>query len=130
MSVPFIVISKWHVKEGKREQLERVYKMISEVVESNEPQIISFQGFLNEDGSELTSIQIHPDSASMDFHMQVLRENWDETFSEYSQVIDHNIRIEYYGTPPASALELDLMSEQVTHLNPVFLAGFTRATNG
>ena len=130
MSDLFIVISKWRVKEGEGELLEQVYKKIVAVVETNEPQIIAFHGFLNDDGTEMTSIQIHPDTASMDFHMQVLRDNWDETFSKYSQVIDENISIEYYGTPPANALELDLMSERVTHLNPLHIAGFTRTTAG
>jgi len=126
MSEPFILISRWHVKEGKRERLEHFTKKIAAIVETNEPQIIGFNYYLNEDGTELTVIQIHPDSASMDFHMQVLRENWDESFSEYSQIVEGNISVEYYGTPPASALELDFMNERVTHLNPLHVAGFIR----
>jgi hypothetical protein len=126
VSEPFIVISKWRLKEGNLEELRKYYKRIVSIVKANEPQIIAFQGFLNEDGTEMTSIQIHPDTASMDFHMQVLRENWDETFSRYSQIVHSNISIEYYGIPPASAVELDLMNERVTHFNSLHLAGFTR----
>lgn len=44
-------------------------KEILKIVETNEPQVIAFHGFLNEDGTEMTSIQVHPDTASMDFHM-------------------------------------------------------------
>lgn len=130
MAKPFFVISRWHVKEGKRERLEHFAKKIAAIVKANEPQIIGFNYFLNEDGTELTVIQIHPDTASMDFHMQVLRENWDESFSEYSQIVEDNISVEYYGTPPASALELDLMNLRVTHLNPQHVAGFTRTATG
>lgn len=126
MSDPFILISKWRVKEGKREELEQHYKKIIELVETKEPQIIAFHPFLNEDGTELTNIQVHPDTASMDFHMQVLRENWDESFSKYSQLLEGNISMEYYGTPPASALEMDIQSERGLNLNPLHIAGFTR----
>ena len=126
MSSPLIVISKWRVKEGKRKELERHYKKIIALVETNEPQIIAFLQFLNEDGTELTNIQVHPDTASMDFHMQVLRENWDESFSRYSELLEGNIGIEYFGTPPASALEMDIQSERGLSLNPLHIAGFTR----
>ncbi|HSM55588.1 MAG TPA: antibiotic biosynthesis monooxygenase [Candidatus Sulfomarinibacteraceae bacterium] len=130
MSEPLIVISTFRVKEGKLEDLRRYYKKVIEIVESNEPQLIAFHGFINEDGTEMTSIQVHPDTASMDFHMQVLRENWDESFSEYGQVVD-NISTEYYGAPPKSALDLDdidVQSEQGLTLKPLHIAGFTRST--
>jgi hypothetical protein len=65
----------------------------------------------------------------MYFHMQVLRDNWDETFSEYSQIYD-NICVEYYGTPPASALEIKIQSEQGINVKPLHIAGFTRTATG
>jgi hypothetical protein len=77
----------------------------------------------------MTSIQVHPDTASMDFHMQVLRENWEESFSEYGQILDH-ISIEYYGVPPKSALDLDdidVESQRGLTLKPIHIAGFTRS---
>jgi quinol monooxygenase YgiN len=129
MTAPLIVISTFRVKEGKLEELRRYYDKVIEIVQSNEPQLIAFHGFLNEDGSEMTSIQIHPDTASMDFHMQVLRENWDASFSEYGQMLA-NISIEYYGVPPKSALDLDdidVQSQQGLTLKPVHISGFTRS---
>ena len=126
MSEPLIVISTFRVKEGKLEDLHRYYKKIVAIVEANEPQIIAFHGFLNEDGTEMTSIQVHPDTASMEFHMQVLKENWDESFSEYSQMAD-GIRGEYYGTPPASALEMTIQTGADPIIKPLHVAGFTRS---
>jgi hypothetical protein len=129
MSEPLIVTSTFRVKEGKLEELKRYYKRILEIVEANEPQLIAFHGFLNEDGTEMTSIQVHPDTASMDFHMQVLRENWDESFSEYGEMLEV-ISVEYYGTAPESALEMDLQGEWGLSLKPIHIAGFTRFTAG
>lgn len=129
MSEPLIVISTLRVKEGKLEEIRRYYKKVLEIVEHNEPQVIAFHGFLNEEGTEMTSIQVHPDTASMDFHMQVLRDTWDESFSEYGQMLEM-ISIAYYGSPPASALEMDRQSEWGLSLKPVHIAGFTRAATG
>lgn len=61
--------------------------------------------------------------------MQVLKDNWDESFYEYSQILD-NISIEYYGVAPQSALELDdidVQSQRGLTLKPLHIAGFTRS---
>lgn len=129
MSEPLIAISTFRVKEGKLEDLKRFNKKIVEIVEANEPQLIAFHGFLNEDGTEMTSIQVHPDTNSMEFHVQVLRDNWDESFSEYSQMLEI-ISVAYYGKPPESALEMDRQIGRSPSLKPLHIAGFTRATDG
>lgn len=36
----------------------------------------------------MTSIQVHPDTDSMEFHMQVLKDNWDALFSEYGEMLE------------------------------------------
>lgn len=126
MSTPLIVVSTLRVKEGRLEEVERYYKKILDIVERNEPRLIAFHGFLNEEGTEMTSIQIHPDTASMEFHMQVLRDNWDESFSEYGQMLEMST-IAYYGSPPESALQMDEQGEWGLSLKPVHIAGFTRS---
>jgi hypothetical protein len=129
MVEPLIVISTFRVKEGKLEDLKRYSEKILGIVEPHEPQLIAFHQFLNEDGTEMTSIQVHPDTTSMDLHMQVLRDNWDESFGEYGQILEV-ISVEYYGTPPQSALEMDLQGEWSLRLKPRHIAGFTRPTGG
>ena len=126
MTAPLIVVSTLRVKEGKLEEIRRYYKKVLEIVERNEPQLIAFHGFLNEEGTEMTSVQVHPDTASMDFHMQVLRDNWDESFSEYGQMLEM-ITIAYYGNPPESALQMDEQGGWGLSLKPVHIAGFTRS---
>ncbi len=124
MSKPLIVISKFRVEEGKLEDIKKYYQKILDIIEANKTQMIAFQGFLNEDGKEMTSIQIHPDTGSMEYHMQVLRENWDESFSQYTQMVE-GTTIDYYGDPPESALAMNEQSEQVLTVRPVHIAGFT-----
>lgn len=122
-------MSTFRVKEGKLEDLKRYYSKNIEFFRTNEPQIVAFHGFLNQDGTEMTSIQVHPDIDSMDFHMKMLTDNWDEQFSEYSQLLEP-VKVEYYGTPPRNALEMDLQGEWDLSLKPIHIAGFTRSTAG
>lgn len=124
MAEPLIVITRSRVKEGRLEDFKRYYEEIMEIIESNEPQVVAVHGFLNEDGTEMTSIQIHPDTASMDFHMQVLMDNWDESYSEYAELIEV-VSVEYYGTPSKIALDMDLQNRTPLSINPRYIAGFT-----
>jgi hypothetical protein len=127
MSKPLIVISKFRVKQGKLEDLKKYYQKILDIIEANQTQMIAFHGFLNEDGTEMTSIQIHPNTGSMEYHMQVLRENWDESFSQYTQMVV-GTTIDYYGDPPESALAMNEQSKQVLTVHPVHIAGFTHTS--
>ncbi|HLF74779.1 MAG TPA: antibiotic biosynthesis monooxygenase [Anaerolineales bacterium] len=129
MSEPLIVMSTFRVKEGKLEDFTRYYTKILEIVKANEPQIIAFHGFLNKEATEMTSMQVHPDADSMDFHMRVLRDNWDETVSNYGQMLEI-LKVEYFGTPPESALTMDMQGEYDVHLKPYYVAGFTCSTAG
>jgi hypothetical protein len=127
MAAPLFVVATFKVKEGRAEDLKGYYRKILDIVEANEPRVFAFHGFLNEDETEMTSIQVHPDTDSMVFHMQVLKDNWDESFSEYSEMLE-TIRVEYYGTPPQSALNFDAGLDGVG-LKPRHIAGFTRAVH-
>ena len=124
MAVPLIVITRARVKEGKLEDFKRYYEQILELIENLEPQLVAFHGFLNEDQTEMTSIQVHADTASLDSHMQVLTENWDESYSEYGEMIEV-VSVEYYGTPSKSALDMDMQNRTPLSLNPRYIAGFT-----
>jgi hypothetical protein len=127
MGEPLIVVSTLRVKQGRLEDVTHYYKKILELIEANEPQLIAFHGFLSEDGTEISSLQVHPDMISMDFHMQVLKDNWDEGFSKYGELLEL-IRVEYFGKPSKNALNMDLQRETPISVKPRYIAGFTRPT--
>jgi len=127
MSKPLIVISRFRVKEGKLEDLKTYYQKILNIIETNQTRMIAFHGFLSEDGTEMTSIQVHPDSESMEYHMQMLKANWDESFSQYSQMVQ-GTTIDYYGDPPASAIKMNEISKQELKILPIHIAGFTHTS--
>ncbi len=71
MPGPFIFISQSRIKKGKLGDFKRGLREMAEFVEANEPRVIAFEAYLNDDETEVTGVQIHPDADSMSFHMQV-----------------------------------------------------------
>ena len=135
MFKPFIYMSTWKIKEGRLEDWKRFTRELVENIEAKEPQLIAFNIFLNEDETEMTSIQVHPDADSMDFHMQVLARALGEEMSDWVGRADfiEPKHIEIYGTPSAGLLEADqplVESGLARTVKPLHIAGFTRATPG
>jgi quinol monooxygenase YgiN len=130
VSQPFIAIATLGIKEGKLEDFTRSYKDVVETVKEHEPRMVAFHGFVNEDGTEMTIIQVHPDTASMDFHMQVLGDKLGEHVARAlaPELIEPK-HVEYYGTPSESALDMDRQIPGLAvGIKPMHVAGFTRAT--
>src|SRR5215203_3942546 len=65
MVVPLIFVTTITLKEGKLEDFKHYSEQMGKFVEENEPRIIHFEQYINEDGTEMTSVQIHPDEDSM-----------------------------------------------------------------
>jgi quinol monooxygenase YgiN len=132
MSQPFISIATLRIKKGKLDDFTRSYREVVETVKEHEPRIIAFHGFVNEDGTEMTIIQVHPDTASMDFHMQVLTDRLAEHVARAlgPELIEPK-QVEYYGTPSESALEMDRqVAGLAVNIKPLYVGGFTRITTG
>jgi hypothetical protein len=93
-------------------------------VETNEPRMIAFNTYLDRDGNTVSIVQVHPDSASMEFHMQVNAKHFATAFDW----LDTSMSGQYFGPiSDALAAELAKWDEAFTHL-PVHAAGFTRTT--
>jgi hypothetical protein len=129
MSEPFIVISTWRIKEGKLEDLKRFQREFAEIIQANEPQLIAFNAFYNEEGTEMTSIQVHPNPTSMDFHLKVLKETLGDAMSAVAEFIEP-MSLEYYGKPPESALSIGSQSGRNFSVKPLHMGGFTRSSVG
>lgn len=127
MSEPLIVITKSRVKEGHADELAAWYAQIADIVERTEPRVVAFHAFLSDDGGEMTNVQVHPDAASMEFHMQVLRDNWDESWSAYAEMLEVST-VEYFGAPSESALAMDREMGIPIGVQTRRIGGFTRRT--
>ena len=135
MFKPLIYLSTWKIKEGRLEDYKRFVKQLMELIETKEPQLIAFNVYFNEDETEMTGIQVHPDAASMDFHMQVLAKVIGEDMVGWIDRADflEPKHIEIYGSPSAKLLEADqpLVDAGILRsVKPTHFAGFTRPTAG
>ena len=127
MAKPFIVTSTFRVREGRLDALKEYYQRAISLFENEEPRLVGFYVFINEDETEVTNIQVHPDAQSMESHMKVLRENWEETFSRYGDNVE-GVSIECYGDTPQSVLDLQVVGGPAYGFKPQYLGGFTRSS--
>jgi quinol monooxygenase YgiN len=128
MSEPFI--GTHTIREGKRQDFKQQWRELLEVVEAKEPRLIAFNAYVNEDGTELTVVQVHSDADSMVFHMQVAR---DHISQAYQSVLEKTRRIDVYGKPSDAVLEMirQLAGSGVPlTVKADHLGGFTRTTAG
>ena len=127
MAAPFMLVSTFKVKAGSLDDLRDYCRRITDLVQAQEPRVIALHVFLSEDGTELSTLHLHPDVASMELHMQLQRDNWEETFSGIATMLE-GVRVDFYGAkPPESALENFRRAGSEIGIKPTHLAGFTRA---
>jgi hypothetical protein len=126
MSQPFIFIGTHRIKEGKFEDFKSNYLGLVKVVEAKEPRLIAFNCYANDDETEVTIVQVHPDADSMLFHMQVAREHIEHGVQDLLDVGSMQV----YGTPSDAAVEMmkQLAGQGVPLIiKPLGLGGFTRS---
>jgi hypothetical protein len=124
MVEPFIFIGTHTIKEGKLEDFKQHFGEFAKFIEANEPRLIHFELYINEDGTEVSVVQVHPDADSMAYHMRVGGEH----FAQAYEFLDTTTSIQIYGTPS------DALVEQMKQVGepgvPVIvkseLAGFNR----
>jgi len=125
MSQQIVYIDTSEIREGKLEDLKRAMKVLVSFVEANMPQLISYGFFLNQLQTQMTVVAIHPDSASLEHHLEV---GADE-FRKFADLIDL-LKIEVYG--PISdvvherLLQKASMLERGTLTVQDFCTGFAR----
>ena len=125
MAEPFIHVGTYTIQPGKTEEARKRIAELVDFVETNEPRMIAFNVYFDEEGSKLTVVQVHPDSASMEFHLQINAKHFTTAFDYLeSQMTD-----QYYGpmseTLAAEIAKWDDPNVAVTRM-PVHEGGFTR----
>jgi len=102
MSQPFIWIGVHKIKEGKMEEMKRFMSDLVDLVQSSEPRMLAFNLYLNDEGTEVATVQVHPDADSMEFHMKVTGEHIAGAY-EY---LEETVSTQIYGTPTERVLEM------------------------
>jgi hypothetical protein len=124
MSQPLIFVTTHTVKEGRLDDLHELNERFVAFAEQHEPRLLALQSYLSDDGTRLTLVQVHPDTDSLEFHLQVAEDLIRASF----ELVD-NERVALYGAAGAATRGLlDHLAEagvQVEEL-PRSLGGFAR----
>lgn len=103
VSGPFIFIATNRLKEGRLEAERDRASDLGSFIEANEPQLLAFNEYANEEGSEVGVVQVHPDAASMELHMELVAER---AARAYAETLEATTSIQVYGEPSDAVLEM------------------------
>jgi hypothetical protein len=100
MSQPLVYVDTSDVREGALEELKGAVRELAEFVDANEPQLIAYNVYLSDDDKQMTVLHIHPDSASLEYHMDVAG----PAFRRFADLLTVS-SISIYGEPGEKALK-------------------------
>ena len=101
MSEPLISLDTSLIRDGRLDELKEAVTELVEFVRSNEPRPIAYEIYFDETGSRMTVVQVHPDSASMEYHMTVAG----PAFAGFAELVTLST-LDVYGKPSEELLEL------------------------
>jgi quinol monooxygenase YgiN len=127
MSSPFIFIATNRLKPGALDRERKRVPGLVEFIEANEPRLIAFNEYVSEAGDKVTMVQVHPDAASMEAHMEIVR---DRAMQAYAETLDATVRVQVFGEPTEAIL--DVLRQQTGSgvditVNGEHLGGFIRS---
>ncbi len=99
MSQALIYVDTSDVREGALDELKSAIEELADFVEKSEPQLISYNVYFSDDGSQMTVVHVHADSASLDDHMEVAGPR----FGKFADLLTLS-SIHIYGEPSDKAL--------------------------
>ena len=123
---PIVYIDHSDIRDGAIEELRAGVRRLVEFIEAREPQLIAYGFYIDEGAGKMTVVAVHPDSASLELHMDVGGEEF--------RKLGHLIRltaIECYGRPSERALDqlrqkAAALGDSGTVVTIGRFAGFTR----
>ena len=126
MQGPLIFIATNRLKPGRLDRERARVPGLVEFVEASEPRLIAFNEYVDEGGTEVAVVQVHPDGDSMAFHMEVVAER---AASAYAETIDATTSIQVFGMPSTAVVEMlrrQAGSGVPLSVKPHHLGGFIR----
>jgi hypothetical protein len=128
MTQPFTWIGIHKIKDGKAEELKQILKELPDFIEKNEPRLLGFNFYINEEGTRFAVVQIHPDADSFEFHMKVAGDHIAQSY-QYLEATESTL---IFGTPCPAVLEMVEQfrqaagQEETLNVMSQHLSGFTR----
>ena len=125
MSGLILYVDTSDVREGALEELKAGMKELTDFVEANEPRIIAYNVYFNDEGTRMTVVHVHADSASFEYHMEVAG----PLFRRLAELVTLSA-IHIYGEPSEKGLKqshekAQMLGRGAVVVEPLF-AGFNR----
>ena len=130
MAGPFIFIATNKLKPGKVEAERQRVPGLVDFIAAHEPRLIAFNEYVNDEGTEVAVVQVHPDADSFEFHMGAVRERASRA---YEETLDATTGIQVFGAPTQGILEMlrRQAGDGVQYtVKQHHLGGFTRSGSG
>jgi hypothetical protein len=126
MSDPILVVDSSEIRKGKLEEVKAGVEDLVAFVEANEAEPLAYNIYFNEAGTQMTVVQIHPRSASLERHLTVAG----PVFRRFAGLLTL-ARVDVYGSPSEAALEQMRSKAQLLGKAPVVVhelhSGFSRS---
>src|SRR5688572_6771077 len=100
MSDLILYVDRSEVREGALGALKPAIRELVDFVEANEPRLIAYNVYFSEDGTTMTVVNVHPDSASLEYHMAVAG----PLFGRFVELVTLS-SIHIYGEPSEKVLK-------------------------
>jgi hypothetical protein len=68
-----VYVDRSDIRRGTVDELRDALRGVVAFVEAHEPQLIAYGFYVDEDAHEMTVVAVHPDSASLELHLDVGR---------------------------------------------------------
>jgi hypothetical protein len=88
------------VRDGALEELQQAIRGLVDFVEANEPRLIAYNVYFSDDGTCMTVVSMHTDSASLEYHMEVAG----PLFRRFVELVTLS-SIHIYGEPSDNVLQ-------------------------
>lgn len=125
MSDVILYVDTSDVREGALEELKPAIERLVEFVEANEPRLIAYNVYFSDDGTRMTVLSVHSDSASLEYHMTVAG----PLFRQFVELVTLS-SIHIYGEPSEKVLKQSREKARLLGSGTVVVeslhAGFTR----
>lgn len=126
MAEPIVYIDHSDIRPGMLDQVKTAIPDLVAFVRDREPRLTSYGFYIDEQASAMTVVAIHPDSASLELHLEI----GGPQFRRFAEFIDLRL-IEVYGEPSATVLSLlqqkaDMLGEGCRVAVHELRAGFAR----
>jgi hypothetical protein len=100
MSDAIVYVDTSEVREGALEEFQSGMKELDDLVAAIEPRIVAYNVYFSADGTTMTVVHVHPDSASLEYHLEVAG----PVFRKLADLVTLS-SIQIYGEPSEDALK-------------------------